>query len=123
MKNSTTLNQVNQLYMQVETGLTSLYSANDVLKILGTVREAFFYAPHEDDGPELDLKQIMKLLGELKKAIADLADVEIGEDEVSFEVSGREILVDCVDTSAFDDQINALSEISDSLVTLLTATC
>jgi len=109
---------ISEMKNNVNGSLSSIFTKEDVIKILETIDEQ---SKVEGNSVPFDEEKLEEILDDLRSILSNVEDIEVDCDDIEFSISGREIVVDDVNvrgkeevTSDIESLIEKLEEVKES---------
>ena len=108
---------IGEMKNNVNGSLSSIFSKEDVIKILETIDEQL----KEEGNSSFDNETLDEILDDLRSILSNVEDMEVDCDDIEFSISGREIVVDDVNlrgkeevTSDIESLIEKMESVKES---------
>lgn len=113
-------NVISKMKDNVNQSLSSIFTKEDVFKILVTIEEQ----SEESDGSSvMSHSKIKEVLEDLRSILSDVEDIEVETDDIEFSIEGREIVVDNVEVRGKDEVESQVQSLIEKLEEVLDESC
>ena len=109
-------NVISKMKDNVNESLSSIFTKEDVIKILETIGEE---SKEESGSSVMTQEKIEEILDDLRSVLSNVEDIEVDTDDVELSIEGREISVDNVEIRGKDELESEVQSLIEKLEEVL----
>lgn len=110
---------ISEMKNNVNGSLSSIFTKEDVIKILETIDEQ----SKEQGNSSFDNETLEEILDELRSILSNVEDIEVDCDDIEFSISGREIVVDDVNVRGKEEVTSDIESLIEKLESVKEERC